>query len=430
MFYSQFISSLEDKSFENVRSKLNEKFGINVYLNVNQGLYILLYPETVKTIDNFDNEEDKYFIQNARGLIVEYTEHRPVCMANPVQIEITSVEQLEELKSKIIIDSPTYKFYNLIEGTYIRMYYHEKWRFATTRMIDSSNPKSKYNSHKTFKQLFLDIVGDTIDFTKFNKEYTYQFVLQHPENRITRRQTDKKVFLYEIVNNITGCRSIDEKENILKQFEQFNRIEEIEKEIQEQIFEVLKSECLDTNRKLDFKEVGNGYMIGRYDKTDLQPMYYRIESNEYKRMKELMYNTPDINLRFIRLLRAEEGSQLEEYQTIFVDDQPGIQLIINKFEYISKELYRLYGLRFKRPIGTMPRNRLSIQDGFIDKIHYPILMGIHEIYKTEIRARPDKKTVQLDDIIKYLRISCDEKLFTNCVNLYNPSQSFKVGEQQ
>ena len=47
---------------------------------------------------------------------------------------------------------------------------------------------------KTFRYLFLDVMNSTnLEFDNLNKEYSYSFVIQHPENRIVSPFDEKKI---------------------------------------------------------------------------------------------------------------------------------------------------------------------------------------------------------------------------------------------
>jgi len=404
-FYNQFIKTLSDKSYETVKHTLETQYNINTYLDINLGAYILLHNDNTKKHTDFDDELNKQMVYNTRGLIVEYTLHKPVCNAVPIQIELDKFE-LPTLKHEEI-----YNYMEIVEGTYIRLYFHNGvWRFATTRMMDSSHPRAKWSTNKTFKQLFLDVLtykSTPIDFSKLNVQYTYQFILQHPENRVVHSHTNYGLNLYALYDNLTLQQISVQSDDYI-----FNICSKIEKHklTMEDTIQITHTIEDDTTNEL-------GYMV--FDET----YCYKISTNVYKHDAGLILNTASIVERFIKLIRTisekedeDEETAINKYKKSFPEDVMSIENLENKLNHIVNDVYRLYGMRFKRPSSNMPRRILTPNDGFIQTVHYPILLGIHKLYCDVLQ--PQHKTVQLEDVKNFIVNTCDEKKTVKLLEAY------------
>jgi hypothetical protein len=406
-FYSQFIDTHDDKSYDSIRNILMTKYGIKTYLDINFGAYILLHDDNTKTIDQFEDELDKQMIYNTRGLIVEHTLHRPLCMSVPIQIELEKLE-LPTLKS-----NEMYTFMKMIEGTYIRMYSHDgTWKFATTRMMDSSSPRSKWSTNKTFKQLLFDVFckSESLDFSKLNTQYTYQLILQHPENRVVHRHFNHNVYLYGVYDNTT-LQSVSLPDS--------DYIYEVCKPIEKR--ELTVDETVNISRTIDdmcTPEIG--HLI--FNSSGPVDMCYKMATKKYRNDAELMMNTASIVERYVKLIRLdkqsteEQVSQLDKYKHAFPEDISLLDDLTSKIDFIASDVYRLYGLRFKRPSSDMPRRILTQNDGFIQSIHYPILLSIHKMYCEVLK--PQQRTVQLEDVKNHILEVIDPKKVASLLNKY------------
>ena len=78
---------------------------------------------------------------------------------------------------------------------------NDKWEIATRSNIGAN---CRFNNHKTFREMFFEAAeakGFTFDLLE--KDYSYSFVLQHPENRIVVPFDKADLVLVEIFDNIS-----------------------------------------------------------------------------------------------------------------------------------------------------------------------------------------------------------------------------------
>ena len=78
-----------------------------------------------------------------------------------------------------------------VEGTMINVFWDKNcgltgcWEIATRNSVGAETSFYKYNNAKTFRTMFLEAVtANNLNLDMLNRDYSYSFVLQHPENRI------------------------------------------------------------------------------------------------------------------------------------------------------------------------------------------------------------------------------------------------------
>jgi len=105
------------------------------------------------------------------------------------------------------------EFQEYVEGTMVNMYYSPKnmeWEIATRSNI-GARCKFYQDGQKTFRTMFLETMNDLkYEFSMFNKNYSYSFVLQHPENRIVAPFATGRI----VLTNIYDC-NYEEKHGII-----------------------------------------------------------------------------------------------------------------------------------------------------------------------------------------------------------------------
>lgn len=177
------VSSLVSKfsSFEELKENLtSKKYNLLVKESKNYPSLFLLSPgpET-----DFTSEIGNV-LNNCIGVIMEKEQFNIVCISYdrvfsleerfPIHENIETSEKIfqEEVESVSVFE----------EGTFIRaFYYQENWIFSSLRCIDT---KETYvpGTKKNFTDMFLE-AGKDIDMEKLDKNFTYTFILKHPENR-------------------------------------------------------------------------------------------------------------------------------------------------------------------------------------------------------------------------------------------------------
>ena len=101
-----------------------------------------------------------------------------------------------------------------VEGTMINVFWDYTigvtggWEIATRNTVGATSCFFKSKNSKTFRTMFLEACNvNHLDLDELNKDYSYSFVLQHPENRIVVPFKQIKLYLIAIylidTNNTT-----------------------------------------------------------------------------------------------------------------------------------------------------------------------------------------------------------------------------------
>ncbi len=127
------------------------------------------------------------FTRFCRGLIID-KEHNIVCLPPEKYIPFDAL-QYDAFENLHVED--------FIDGTMINMFYYgEKWHIATRSKIGANGT---WFSKKKFSDMFAEAQGN-LDFDKFETNYTYTFVLRHPENRIVTQYETADLVLVQVRN--------------------------------------------------------------------------------------------------------------------------------------------------------------------------------------------------------------------------------------
>lgn len=138
----------------------------------------------------------KHEIDNGLYRSVIYKHNKVVCFSPPKSILYTDFQKSHAIESCVVDE--------FIDGTMINVFYDrevEEWVIATRSIVGA---KCTFYSSKTFHEMFHET---NINYEELNKDYSYSFVLQHPENQIVTPVTEPKLFLiavYQIRDN-TVC---------------------------------------------------------------------------------------------------------------------------------------------------------------------------------------------------------------------------------
>lgn len=178
-----------------------------IYKNIKDlGLYIVKYNKNKADME----EED---IMKCRGLVCEMETNKIVGVPPFKSKSLESVLENEKFSN--------FKCEEFIDGTMINLFYYkgekyDGWLISTRSTIGAN---CRWTSEKTFSELFNE--AKNFDYEPFDKDYTYTFVLQHPDNRIVQKIQEPRLVLVEVTNNTTLITHDDllktTKETLLKQ---------------------------------------------------------------------------------------------------------------------------------------------------------------------------------------------------------------------
>jgi hypothetical protein len=162
-------------TFEEAHTLLtNEPYSLKINVNEDKSLFCVFF-------DDKNKNKDSEIVKECNGIIIEYNNIRNVICNGMMHYENKNID---DISKDFIENFHEYVPRVINDGTNIRLFhYNGKWHIATRTIIDAF--KSFWNNKKSFGQMFLDCINThKIDYKTLSKDYTYEFLLQHNENRI------------------------------------------------------------------------------------------------------------------------------------------------------------------------------------------------------------------------------------------------------
>lgn len=296
------------------------------------------------------------FGETNEGCVFEKDSDRVVCAAQRKIKDIT----LEELKEKLEnISDSTVEYCE--DGTMIRLYYYNlKWWTATSRCLDAR--KSFWSSSKTFDEMF----WETFESSKLEDldiAYTYNFVLLHKENRIVVHHITNKLVYVSRTNNETLVEEASEPDgwNVPLRIIGFTA----------------------ANIESYFRVTKRGILV----KTEKET--FKVDFEQYKRVKDVRGNVPNIQVRWLELLN--DPDKLDVLTRLYSEYRDEFEKLSIRLREIIREIHKLY-------IDSHVKHIIQVSD---DNIYYQTLKQLHAQYKNT------KMPIYYDDVenkVKHLSV--------------------------
>ena len=310
----------DTSSFEEVKSKLENK-PYNLSIKDTENVYIVRNNPKLELLTDISKE--------CNGIIIEKETNKMLCYGYNCMITGNN----EDLLSKNIGEHTIQK---AIDGTIIRMYYYNnEWWTCTNRSIDAK--KTHWISEKSFDELFKE-ASNKLDRSILNKQYTYIFILRHPENRHI-----SKIISPEII--YIGSRNMDTLEIVYDEnLNDFKKCENIYFNTWQDMINELRTGSYDIM----------GFII-----TDKDGGMTKYISDNFKLVKELKGNIPDM---YYRCLILYIHNRKDEFINIFPEYKSIFKFIDKKINILCKQLYSMYVNRYikKRTIKVIPEYNMII----------------------------------------------------------------------
>lgn len=277
----QITSFVSNKTFSQVQSDCIES---DVQLRTKKADSELSNLYLLYSGDNGKNEFN--------GVILEKESNKIVCACQPRAHDVDFTEF--SAKSKV---SSQVKLEYCEDGPVVRLYfYNNKWYTATTKCIDGRD--SYWASEKTFEEMFFDIFNKD-NLNKLDTGFTYIFVLLHLENRIVVKHESSHLVFVGRINNET-----------LQQDSTFDYTNS---------GFIVGPTIIDpltfngkTNTDALFNVYKRGLLLHVFDENS-KCVTYKCDFPQYGVLKKLRGNIPDIEQRYIELLKEPQGLVMLEY---------------------------------------------------------------------------------------------------------------------
>lgn len=307
MNFQHFIQQAQ--SFANVKSSLVEK---QVIVKEQENLALLTYPNVSQRSETYSPSMNDLLIRSCRGVIVQQEPLKVLAYTFSKPYSQTSFDNTNW--SNFIVEE-------LIDGSFIKLFYYEgTWNVSTHRCINSK--KAMFNSYKSFFDMWVEAKDNSgLNYDDLNQNYTYSFVLCHPENRIVSNYTTSYI-VHIGTFDVLDSKEVDVTIPNIRKPKQFDF-----------------SDCGELIEKLSL--VGHetrGFMLkskqlndnGEYDR-------YVFESENYKKVKDIRGDNRSMIYRYIYLSRTDP-ILFQDFKTYF----PEFSWIDTQFEQLSQLIHWLY----------------------------------------------------------------------------------------
>ena len=239
-------------------------------------------------------------------------------------------------------DERYWEYTDFVEGTMINMFVNpitNEWEIATRSNI-GARCRFYLDNEKTFRDMFLEAFNERhYDFSMFDKNYSYSWVLQHPDNRIVLPISKPTLILthvfkyYKIMQNDGSiCFNV---ENIL---DPSNKYEFIRGETKISIPVEHEKKSIE-----DYKDMYNN----NYDYRVMGTVIYdistgmrtKIRNNRYEFVKDLKGNSPKLQYRYYSL---RQMGGVGEYLKYYPEDTNKFSQFRNQMHMFTDTLWRNY----------------------------------------------------------------------------------------
>lgn len=355
---------------------------------------ILNYNRNYICYDDYENS--KY-----RSIVLSHPENKLLCFSCPKSITYDIfIEKYPDITNDIIVN-------DIIEGTMINVFYDDRinsWNISTKSAIGGNYwyfRNQYYNtekSQKTFYDMFLESLScDNINNLNFlNKDYCYNFVLQHPDNHIVLnilKPTSYLISIYEIKKNIDDnvTSIVYISPAIFSKWDCFNNTSVLFPiQYDNETYSSLK-------QKYDslYNNLNNvGVMITHINTGERT----YIKNNAYEYAKDLRGNNPNLLYQYICLLKTDKVNDylrfFPQYKKLFYNFYKNYKDFIQTIHYA----YITYYIKKEKNV--------NISKKYFYHIHYIH----HQIYVPSLSNKiPTKITKQI--IFNYINNMTPMQIF-------------------
>jgi hypothetical protein len=287
-----------------------------------------------------------------------------------------------------------------LEGTMINVFWNQNispegdWEIATRNSIGAECSFYKSSHSKTFKTMFYEAMEKSnMDISFLNKQYSYSFVLQHPENRIVVPYTVPQLYLvgvYEIFYEYLLEKTVPS----IKVFDHSYDLEYIISHFYMypcQIYFPQRFTQYTSYSEIinDFGSMNTPYNImGVVLKNRITGERCKIRNPNYELVRLLKGNEPKLQYRYLSL--RKEG-KVQDYLEYYPEDK-------NDFSKYRDHVHLFTQHLFKNYISCYVRKE--------KKLHmYPYeyknhMFQLHKLYMDVLRE--EKLIVSMKTVIEYV----------------------------
>jgi hypothetical protein len=289
----------------------------------------------------------------------------------------------------------------LVEGTMINVFYHRPngqdegagWELATKSCVGANivfhsvQPKSETNqtteateateAKKTFRRMFLECMSETnLDFDALQKDCSYSFVMQHPNNHIVRRIEKPALYLIAVYKADNESLVVEEQcrdEHLAR----INANQETGVQLPLQFTDVGLSELQEIYTSLNAPYDFPG-LVCRERSTGAR---FKYRNPNYERIKNLHGSEPKLQFQYLSL---RQQGKVKEYLQLHPEHRDAFQKFKDQLHAYTNQLFANYigcYVRKERPFTEYPAEF---------KTH---MFRLHEQYLKELREKREHITL-------------------------------------
>ena len=352
--------------------------------NIHYSKYLIKYKKSKLTSDNIDS------VGKYRSVIVfkdnKTDQYKIKCFSPPKSSNYNLFIEQNYFNECIITE--------MVDGTMINLFYDEysdEWVPCTKSNI-GANCKFNLDCQKTFKDMFMDAFeAENLNFDMFQKNYSYSFVMQHPENRIVVPVDKPKLFC-------TNVYKFNDSDNMIVQ----DITNEVLNEMQIRKPESFKYDCFmqlfgtaeeGVNEWLELTSICSEsilrYDIVGYNIYNKNGMRVKIRNLSYEHVKRLKGNGQKSLFTYLSL---RNNDNLYEFMEYFPEYKEQFDEYKNRLYAWTEKLYAYYVACFIEKTSTLKNANYEFK---------PILYDIQNKYLNELR--PNGRKVNFKFIVEYIK---------------------------
>jgi hypothetical protein len=275
--------------------------------------------------------------------------------------------------------SDSYVVESFVDGVGVGMFwdaYSHTWRIHTRSTLDAT---CRYFSQtKTFATMFAEATPD-LDYGALIKEHNYNWVLQHPENRIVVPVTVPRAHLV----SVGGVRPGGTYVEMVPYSES-----PITKKYGLTAFSGLSSwadvHAIVTGDNDKFKWRAQGVVV----KHTPSGRRYKLRTAEYNRVRTLRGNTARLDFHW---LTKWADNTLFDYIAVYPEERARINTLVDKWKRTTGDVFHIYTDVFKAR---------SLDKSAIPPKYKPLVYGLHNLYVSGLK--PAGKSVDWKATVEYM----------------------------
>ena len=349
--------------YGDIKTQLNSApYNLTLSEDTDQNIYMINYNKLNSDLTN-------KLVKECRGVLLEKDTNKVLCYT------FDRKEKPDDMKTFLSENWNNLSFYESIDGSQIRLYYHnETWNIATTRCINASN--AFWYSNKSFETLFRECFD--LDYDKLNTNYCYSFVIKHSENRIVSNY-DSNTLVHVLTRDMSS--------------DSYNIVDH----------------DIGVNKpvKMTFTDVDELYkFVESSDRTDIEGVFIwnnnkhmKLKLNSYMNIKKLRNNTFDL---FYEYVENKVNNTHDDYINTYSEYVYDIEYYESILTELVKKIHRLY-----MEVHVEKTRLIKV----VDKSFYKHLYNLHGSYlKT--------KTKVTREVVNDFLYNLDAKQIMHLINLH------------